>query len=160
MLTGKRFFLLLVCIIILANLSNSSYAAKSVYVISDTWPSNLQAYKIEGTTLVYQTDYTCLSDPEGLIGAIGIAIDESRYGQFLFITFEESEVIEIVNARTMQYVDFVIAKGSENLAGIVIDKGKRKVYIIDRYFYGRLFVYSWDWSDPRKLYHCELEGIR
>ena len=117
MITGKRIFKLTVYVLILIVLSESSYATKSVYVINDTRTSNLRAYKIEGSTLIYHADYTCLYDPAEVLGAIGIAIDESRYGKFLFVTFEESNVIEIINAKTMQYADSAIATGALDLAG-------------------------------------------
>lgn len=116
--------------------------AKSVYVINNINTSQLQAYRIEDANLTYQTYYNCVSAS----GAVGIAIDESEYGDSLFVTFESSPAkIEIIDAKTMQYVDAVTATGAYNLAGIVVDKGKRKVYAIDRYYLdGRLFVYSWD----------------
>jgi hypothetical protein len=39
--------------------------AKSLYVINDTYTSQLRAYKITGTSLIYQTDYICRSAPGG-----------------------------------------------------------------------------------------------
>jgi hypothetical protein len=115
--------------------------AKSVYVINNTNTSQLCAYRIDGTSLVYQTDYFC----ESGTSAVGLAIDESEYGGFLFVTFESSPAkIEIIDAKTMQYADIVTNTGAYNLAGIVVDKGKRKVYAIDRSSHGRLFIYYWE----------------
>lgn len=65
------------------------------------------------------------SAPGGGSGSVGIAIDESDYGAFLFITFEDTDDIEIVNAKSMQYVDIVTAPGATNLAGIAMDEGNR-----------------------------------
>jgi hypothetical protein len=66
----------------------STAQAKSLYVISDidASPSRLRAYDIDGTSLVYQTGYNCVSGTS----AVGLAIDESEYGDFLFVTFENS----------------------------------------------------------------------
>lgn len=101
--------LITLSIIILAVTFPQITQAKSLYVISNTETSRLQAYKIEDTTLVHQTDYVCESDPYGNTGAVGLAIDESDYGQFLFVTFEGTNIIELVNAKTMEYVDVVEA---------------------------------------------------
>jgi len=135
---------------------------KSVYVINDTEKSELQVYKIDGANLIYQTGYTCRFDPAGVTGAVGIAIDESEYGEFLFVTFEGKNEIELVNAKTMEYLDIVEAPQAYNLAGLVVDKNRRKVYSIDRTT-SHLYVYSWnaekreltlDYPDP---YYVELE---
>jgi len=164
MLTGKRFSITLLFVSVLIFLSIPSYANKSVYVTSDTLTSQLQSYKIEGSTLVYQTDYTCLLSPSDEYGAVGIAIDESGYGQFLFVTFEYSDEIELVNAKTMEYVDMVIATGAGNLAGIVMDTNNSKLYAVDRY---TDHLYSWTWDPAAKNlttdfdepYYTVLEGI-
>ena len=138
--------------------------AKSVYVINDTVESELQAYKIDGTNLIYQVGYTCRFDPAGLTGAVGLALDESEYGAFLFVTFEGENDIELVDAKTMEYLDIVEAPdpyGNLNLSGIVLDKSRRKLYVIDRQT-NHLYVYSWnaeernltlDYGDP---YYVEL----
>jgi predicted outer membrane repeat protein len=117
--------------------------ARSVYVINDTEFSQLQAYKIEDTNLILQADYICRSDPCGSAGAVGLAIDESEYGEFLFITFEHEDKIELVNAKTMQYIETVTVPQASNLVGIVVDKGKSKVYTVNRYT-NHLYIYSWN----------------
>jgi uncharacterized repeat protein (TIGR01451 family) len=134
--------------------------AKSVYVISGTdYLQQMQAYKIDGTNLIHQTDYTF-----DTWGPVGIAIDESDYGQFLFVTFESSDKIELVNAKTMQYVGTVTVQGASNLAGIVVDKGKRKIYVMDRYT-NHLYSYFWDpltkilTPDFNAPYYTELQDI-
>ena len=154
-----RMLLVFVCVIY------SISQAKSVYVINDTVESELQAYKIDGANLIYQAGYICRFDPAGLTGAVGLALDESEYGEFLFVTFEGQNEIELVNAKTMEYVDVLEVPdpyGSLDLAGIVIDKSRRKVYMIDRPT-NHLYVYSWnaenreltlDYPDP---YYVELE---
>ena len=139
--------------------------AKSLYVINDTYTSQLRAYEIAGTSLVYQTDYICESAPGGGAGSVGIAIDESYFGTFLFVTFEDTDYIEIVNAKSMQYVDTVTAPGAANLSGIAMDEGKSKVYTMDRYT-NHLYSYTWypstkvlrpDFNDP---YYIELPAFK
>jgi len=127
-------------LIALAFVFTETIQAKSVYVINDTEYSEMQAYKIDGASLTYQTQYDFVSEDWG---PVGIAIDESDWGQFLFVTFEDTSEIELVNAKTMQYVDTVTAPQAKNLAGIVVDQGKDKVYVIDR-GENHLYVYSWD----------------
>lgn len=100
-------------------------------------------YKINGSNLVHQTNYICKTDPSGLTGAVGLTIDESQYGEFLFFTFENTNEIELVNGKTMEYIDVVKAQQANNLAGIVVDKTREKVYIIDR-LTNHLYVYSWN----------------
>ncbi|MHC4546431.1 MAG: hypothetical protein ACYTDW_13170 [Planctomycetota bacterium] len=68
--------------------------AKSVYVISNTETSQLQAYEVQDANLILQANYICESDPIEIVGAVGLAIDESEYGQFLFATFESGNKIE------------------------------------------------------------------
>ena len=107
--------------------------AKTLYVVADTDESKILAYDIEGTDLACQADYDSNTDL-----AIAIAIDED----FLFITFENQNDIEVVNAKTMRKVDTVEAAGASNLAGIVADSGKQKVYVVDR---GDKYLYVYDW---------------
>ncbi len=138
--------------------------AKSVYVVNDTETSEIQAYKVEDSNLVYQTDYVCQSDTPGATGAVGLAIDESEYGKFLFVTFEGKNEIELVDAKLMRYEDIIEAPQANNLAGLVFDEAKDKVYIIDRTT-NHLYVYSWD-AEIRELtldyddpYYIELEDV-
>jgi hypothetical protein len=93
---------------------NQKIQAKSVYVINNIDTSQLRVYEIDDANLVYQTDYNC-----GTNGAVGLAIDESEYGDFLFVTFEFTPAkIEIIDAQMMQYVDTVTnTGGASNLAG-------------------------------------------
>ena len=145
----KKLSIVTVYVLSLILLTVPAYAAKSVYVIADTGVDEtdipvVQAYEIQGASLILQTEYGCIYPL-----AIGVAIDESESGLFLFVTHEDhggtgGDQIEIINAKTMQYVDTVTATGAKNLAGIVVDKGKKKVYAIDRDYLGRLYVYSWN----------------
>jgi hypothetical protein len=78
----------------------------------------MHAYKVEDANLVYQIDYHFVSEGSG---AVGLAIDESEYGQFLFATFEMSDKIEVVNAKTMECLDTVTSLNASNLAGIAVN---------------------------------------
>ncbi|MDH4240780.1 MAG: hypothetical protein OEW48_14570, partial [Phycisphaerae bacterium] len=136
---SKKHILTILSLIILAA-SASVTEAKSVYVINDTDASEMRAYKVEDSNLVYQIDYHFVSEAWG---PVGLTIDESDYGQFLFATFESGNEIELINAKTMQYVDTVETPQANNLAGIVVDKGKSKVYAVKRYT-NHLYIYSWN----------------
>ena len=136
--------------------------ADSVYVIENTEISRLQAYKIEGDSLIYQTDYICENDPIGLTGAVGLALDNSTEGQFLFVTFEGMNEIELVNAKSMRYVDTVDAPQANNLAGIIVDQERSKLYVIRRTT-NYLYSYTWDRINKKltldlpEPYYVELE---
>ena len=103
------------------------FAGESVYVIDDTETSELAVYEIDANSLSYQTNYYCQLDTPGNMGAIAVAVDESDYGNFLFVSFEQSDQIELIDAVRMQYEDSVTAPGASDLAGIAIDKGKSKL---------------------------------
>lgn len=100
MLSNSHALTILSLTIFLLNFPQTA-CAKSVYVISDTADSNLSAYKIQGTALAYQTNYLCQID----FLAVGLALDSAS--GVLFVTFENQNAIELVNARTMEYVDIV-----------------------------------------------------
>lgn len=126
MISQKR-ILRILSVIILALTFTQTTQAKSVYVITDTEDSNLAAYKIEDANLVWQTNYICASHPGGDTGAVGLAIDESEYGDFLFVTFEGSNIIEMVNAKTMVSEENPVTEpNATNLAGIAFDQTKTK----------------------------------
>lgn len=123
-------------------------SAKSLYVISDTgtvvWESPLiQAYQIDGNDLIHRADYYCKYPL-----ATGLAIDSDA--GFLFVTHEEiagkpetrGDLVEIVNAKSMTYGGTAPAPDAQNLAGIVYDRGKKKVYVADRKT-PDLYVFAW-----------------
>ncbi len=151
----------IVSLIILITAISATAEAKSVYVIADTTatPSPLQAYDIQGSSLVYQATHSL-----SRAAAVGLAIDADSDSGFLFVTFEATNIIETieVDAETMVSVGTVTAPGASDLAGIVADHGRSKLYVIDRET-SNLYVYSWnavtkeltlDLPDP---YYVELE---
>ena len=119
-------------------------SAKSLYVISDinSAPTPIQSYDIQAapTYLVYQTTNTV---PYHGWGGVGLAIDTDS--AMLFVTYEQSNTIQLKNATTMANEGTTTAPGANNLAGIVVDQDKSKVYTMDRRT-NKLYVYSWDAS--------------
>jgi len=116
---------------------------KSVYIISDTRtnPSTMQAYEINGSDIIYQIDHILNTETEDIYGAISLALDPDT--EILFVTFEGKNAVELVDAKEMKYVDTVTAPGAVDLAGIVYDSSRKKIYTIDRGS-NRLYIYSWD----------------
>ena len=123
-------------------------SAKSLYVIADInaeqYPHDIpiNAYDIQPAPiyLVYQTK-NYIPDRNG--GAVGLTIDTDS--GYLFVTFEFSGVIDLIDGTTMARVGQVTAPGATNLAGIVVDQDKQKVYTVDRRT-NHLYIYSWDAS--------------
>jgi uncharacterized repeat protein (TIGR01451 family) len=73
-----------------------------------------------------------------------LAIDTDS--ETLFVTFEFSGILKMVDARTMFVpATGVTAPGASNLAGIVVDQELARVYTIDRHT-DNLYVYDWDAS--------------
>ena len=156
MASGKKLITGVLSLILLCT-TFEEVDGRSVYVIADTdaYPSVLQAYEIQGSSLVHQATRNLSRE-----WAIDVAIDAES--ELLFVTFEASNEIELVSAKTLEHVDSVTAPGADNLAGIVVDSGKSKVYIIDREE-NDLYVYSWN-PATRELtldlpypYYVELE---
>ena len=140
MLSSKNYSSTLMFAILVVGIFRTTMA-DSVYVINDTDAKQIQAYEIDGYNLIHQRSYDC-EEPGGW-GAVGIAIDDSPDGQFLFVTFEGGNKIELVDAKTMKPVGTTVASQANDLAGIAVDQGRRKVYIINRES-KHLYVYSWD----------------
>jgi len=123
MISGKKLIIVILSLIII-NIIPGKSEARSVYVISDTGTDQydtpiMQVYNIEDSNLILQKQYECVYPL-----AISLAIDPEY--EFMFITHEKyygvaGDMIEIVNAKTMQYVDTVTAPGADNLAGIAMD---------------------------------------
>jgi len=115
---------------------------RSVYVIGEITnsfnPLPILAYDIglDGT-LTFQTRQTV---PFRDGGAVGIAIDWQS--EYLFITYEFSGFLQVLDARTMAEVGKVSASEAENMAGIAYDESKGLLYCVDR---GTDKLYSYRW---------------
>ena len=116
---------------------------KSLYVIAhigwmlDPRQVPVEAYGISGDELQYQGRQII---PYLGWGAIDIAID-SEWG-YLFITYEQHDHVQLIDARTMADKGRTLAPGAINLAGIEVDEGKQRVYAVDRNT-THLYVYDW-----------------
>jgi uncharacterized repeat protein (TIGR01451 family) len=119
---------------------------KSMYVIADinASPTPIQAYDIAPapTYLTFQATNTV---PRHGGGGVGLAIDSDS--GYLFVTYEVSNIIELIDGTTMTSAGTVTAPGATNLAGIVVDEDIAKVYTIDRGT-NKLYVYSWNSGVP------------
>jgi parallel beta-helix repeat protein len=112
--------------------------AKSVYAIINHPSDIIGSYKIQGTQIEYQTQ---IQAPQHGYRAIDLGIDSDAY--CIFVTYESSNIIEIMNAKSLENEGSVLAIGASNLAGIVFDDAKSKLYTVDRQT-DHLFVYLWN----------------
>ncbi len=112
-------------------------SAKSLYVNRDlNANSPISAYDIQGNNLVLQQT----SIPTRY-GGSGLAIDTDS--DTLFVTFEGYGTLDIVDAKNLAKLGQVTAPGASNLAGIVVDQDKQKVYTNNRGS-SSIYIYSWD----------------
>ena len=129
---------------LLAAITNAA-TAKSLYVIGDVKGSSTDATQpvhaydigVDGT-LAFQAQHDI---PHRDLGAVGLAIDSDS--GYLFVTYEASGDIQLVDGITMTDAGEVAAEGATNLAGIVYDHGKKLLYCVDR-AKERLYSYDWD----------------
>lgn len=146
--------LVLLAIVVLITVIPANVMAKSLYVIADkgrledsTQP--LQAYNIElDGTLTFQVEHRI---PRRMLGAVQLAIDTDS--TYLFITYNTSDVIQLVDARTMTSRGTTIAPDTYNLGGIVYDHDKKRLYTANLRWQN-LYVYDWD-SETATLTHIE-----
>ncbi|NOX47112.1 MAG: T9SS type A sorting domain-containing protein [Chlorobi bacterium] len=137
----KRKYLRLILTSVLF-LATTSLFSQSLYLIRDinAKPTPVQAYDIVGDDIVFQAEYDI---PYYGYGAVGMAIDSDS--AFLFITYENSDTIQLLDATLMDSIGFVIATGATNLAGIAYDKTNKHVYALTRET-DSLYSFSWDAS--------------
>lgn len=130
-------------VVVLVACSVGMAAAKSLYVISDiaSSPTPIQAYDIHKPAPPYLVHQATSPVPHHGGGAVGLAIDTDS--AVLFVTYEMSNVIEIVDAQTMASLGSTTAPGAFNLAGIVVDQEKKLVYAVDR-LTNSLYIYNWN----------------
>jgi len=133
----------LFCIFSLAKYVHSQ---QSVYVIANINAkanTPIQAYAIQGNTIIFQAEYGV---PNWGIGAVGLGIDPDA--AFLFVTYENSNIIQLLDATTMTDEGTTNAPGAVNLAGIVYDITNLHVYTVDR---GTSNLYSYNWDAVDKI---------
>ena len=135
----KSITVIAVVLTVLAIAMAGTASAKSLYVNKDiNANSPISAYDIQPapTYLVWQQT----SAPTRYGGA-GLAIDTDS--ETLFVTFETSGTLDMVDAKTLNIIGNVTAPGATNLAGIVVDQDKQKVYTNNRGA-SSIYVYSWN----------------
>ena len=140
----------LVVVFLIAIIAETT-AAKSLYVIADkgtitdsTQP--VHAYDIGNDgTLTFQTQCDI---PHRMLGAVGMAMDSQA--EYLFITYEASNEIHLVDAETMTNAGTVTAapEGAD-LAGIVYDHEKKRLYCVEIHT-NLLHVFDWE-QEPLTL---------
>ena len=113
--------------------------AKSVYLLANTnaQEAPVQAYDIQGDQVVYQQTV----DTNFGWGSVGLAIDTDS--KTLFVTRESFGTVQLLDAETFENLGVVTAPQASNLAGIVVDQKKQKIYAVDRGT-NKLYVYFWD----------------
>jgi len=139
----------------------SAAETKSLYVIANinANPTPIQAYHIQGNQLLYQSSHGV---PRYAGGGVGLAIDADA--EILFVTYEVSNVIQLVDAKTFAGLGSTTAPNARNLAGIVVDHDNSKVYTVDRNT-NHLYVYSWNaatkilTNDNPSPYYISLPGV-
>jgi len=135
---GKKLSLSALFLIVFALTISSIAQAKSVYVIIDR-SSTIRAYKISGEEIEEQIDVKNLDDHGG---AVGLALDPDS--GIMFVTYEGSNIIEMVNAKTMiSEQNPVTVTDATSLAGIAFDQSKQKLYVVQRQL-DKLYVYLWN----------------
>ncbi len=142
--TVRKCGLLIACLVaILAGLGSNPAEGRSLYVIAEITnsanPLPVLAYDIgvDGS-LTFQAERKI---PFRDRGAVGMAIDwESGH---VFITYEASDTLQILDARTMADVGKVFAPGAENLAGVVYNETKDLLYAVDCGT-DKLYAYGWN----------------
>ena len=148
-----------IVLFILIAFSAQTARAKSIYAIINHPSDIIGAYKIDGNQIDYQKE---IQAPQHGFRAIDFAIDSDS--SCIFVTYEASNFIEIMNAKTLEHEGTVTATEANDLAGIVFDEAKQKLYTVDRGTYN-LFVYFWnpntktltpDGSNPKIL--ADLTG--
>ena len=144
-----------VCVCVLSAVGQ----AKSVYVIGNTETSSLLTYTVGDNELLLQHESNCSRQY-----AIDLAVDDSALGTFLFVTYEYCSFIQIIDAKRMVLIDDIALPQPAELAGIVYDSTRKKVYTVDRSS-RRLYAFAWDARtlslepDFEPPYYIELEGI-
>ncbi len=135
-----------------ASVAMANGGIKSLYVNADlNANSPIEAYSIQPSPTYLQ--YQAVSNPTRY-GGVGLALDTAS--ATLFVTFEGYNTLDIVDATTLVVGgNQVTAPGASNLAGIVVDQDKQKVYTVDRGT-SNLYVYSWDST----LKTLTLDGIQ
>jgi uncharacterized repeat protein (TIGR01451 family) len=118
-------------------------AAKSLYVIADNGGLlfSIRAYDIQENALVFQGE--CFLPYDGG-RPLGLAIDSDS--EILFIIYEFSNIIQLMDARKMRCLGSITAPGAQYLAAIALDHDASLLYAVEQSS-DNLYVYDWDAAD-------------
>jgi len=130
----------LICIYIILISSQTSYADKTVFIISNhDIPSKAEAFEIDDDQIYFQNMVAIDSyNPEN--GAVGIDVWPEK--ELMFVTYESSDFVAWSSTKTLQFIGRYDTDVS-NLAGVVVDTEKEKIYIMKRN-YSDLNVYTYN----------------
>lgn len=152
MKTGKFLFSISICLVLSILFFAGSVTAKSLYVIDaiNSNPTSISAYNINAdSTLTLQATSTV---PRYAGGAVGLSafIEVDGAGEptgegTLFVTYEFSNLIQLIDAKTMISAGSIAVSGASNMAGIVYDSKNDLLYAVDRQT-NNLYVYAYDFS--------------
>jgi uncharacterized repeat protein (TIGR01451 family) len=139
----RRFFHASLMSLAVMSLAATTVTAKSLYMIAEivpmTMPTPINAYDISPAGLLtFQARYAI---PFEGGGAVGLAIDSDS--QSLFVTYEYTNKIRVIDATTMLERTVTLAQDANDLAGIVYDHDKKLLYAIDR---GTSNLYAYRWN--------------
>ena len=125
----KNISFLAAVILLFVGFSGNSYA-KSLYLLNmgSGLGEGLYAYDIQNDELEYQTHSTITNEGN----AVGVALDEDS--QYLFITCESANYIQIYNANTMASQPQVTAPGAIILASRCCEVSKQVLNLFRIYF--------------------------
>ena len=168
MKTGKILFSISICLVLSVLFFAVSATAKSLYVIDaiNSSPTPISSYNINAdATLTIQATSTV---PYHGWGAVGLSafVEVDGAGEptgegTLFVTYEASNLIQLIDAKTMTpIVPAITVSGANNMAGIVYDSKNDLLYAVDRYT-DDLYVYTYDFSTITLtlLGHYDLPGL-
>ena len=140
---SRRGLLMVTLLLVLGATWTNVAHGRSLYVIAEITnsfnPLPILAYDIgQDGKLTFQTrQYIPFRDG----GAVGIAIDWQS--EHLFVTYEYSEFLNVLDARTMVSLGKTGASDASNLAGVVFDESKGMLYCVD-YSSSKLHSYIWN----------------
>jgi hypothetical protein len=137
---GKTALIFLSAIFLAFTGPSGTAQAKSLYAITRHLDITVTAYDIQGEQIQYQTNAVNLP---GHGGVVGLALDPDS--EILFVTYEGSNIIEMINAKTMvtEETPATIPGEGISLSGITFDQSKQKLYVVNRST-NNLFVYLWN----------------
>jgi uncharacterized repeat protein (TIGR01451 family) len=120
----------------------SANGVKSLYVIAsiNNSPTPIEAWSIQPSP-TYVTYQASASVPYFAGGAVGLGLDTAS--ETLFISYEFTNVIQLIDATTFADLGTTTAPGASDLAGIVMDQDNSLLYTIDRWT-NSLYVYTFN----------------